>query len=56
MNTYCVTYTYGHPGYAPTQANDIQFANSEQEAVDKVLSKYSFAGNYIVNIIKVQKQ
>lgn len=55
MNTYCVTYTYGHPGYAPTQANDIQFANSEQEAVDKVRSKFNY-GNYIVNIIKVQKQ
>lgn len=56
MNTFCVTYTYGHPGNALTQANDIQFANSEQEAIDKVRTKYSSAGNYIVNIIKVQEQ
>lgn len=55
MNSYCITYMYGHPGNALAQTHDIQFANSEQEAADMVRAKFR-TGNYIVNILKVQKQ
>lgn len=58
MDSYCVRYYYSRNNESKTQASDIQFANSSQEAAQKVKDKFQDDCNtrWHVEIIEVEKQ